>query len=136
MAKLTVTKQKEKTWNAFSLFIRRRDCIIEDGFRSDYAACCTCGIVLPWRNQQAGHFIPGRRNSILFDEKNCHAQCKACNVFKNGNAIAYFLFMEKQYGRKTINRLIKQSHEIVKYTIDDLKEIEALYKQKFNEFSM
>lgn len=131
MAKTPLTKAKEKAWKAFSRYIRRRDCLFENGFRTDYAACCTCGKVDTWRSLQAGHFVPGRRNSTLFDEQNCHAQCTSCNMFKGGNLIPYFLFMEQKYGRDTINRLRAANNETVKYTADDYKRIETLYKAKF-----
>jgi fructose-1,6-bisphosphatase len=52
-------------------------------------------------------------------------------MFKGGNLIPYFLFMEQKYGRDTINRLRAANNETAKYTADDYKRIETLYKAKF-----
>jgi len=133
MAKSPLAKAKEKAWKAFSMFIRRRDCLLENGFRTDYAKCCTCDTVQHWRSLQAGHFIDGRKNSTLFDERACHAQCCKCNMFNSGNKVQYFLFMEQKYGREVIDQLLRQNNETRKYTVDDFNQITAQYKAKFAE---
>ena len=59
--KSSISKLKKKLWTLFSKYIRLRD--------SDYrgiCSCCTCGIKKHYKEMQAGHFLPGRRNSILF----------------------------------------------------------------------
>lgn len=65
---------KKKAWDAFSRYIRTRDCLKSTGDRNR-GACVTCGRVFDFKKLQAGHFIPGRVNSILFDEQCVHAQC-------------------------------------------------------------
>ena len=38
-----------------------------------------------WKTEgQAGHAIPGRRNSVLFDDSICRLQCRRCNIFMGG----------------------------------------------------
>lgn len=126
-----ISKLKEQAWNEFSRFIRLRD-RLEDpdtGCITDYAACCTCGKTAHWKELQAGHFVPGRMNSILFDEQGCHAQCRACNLFKNGNLIEYWPFMEKKYGKRVINRIKKASKQTRKFTKEELVEIRDRYKK-------
>lgn len=108
-------KAKEKAWNAFSLYIRTRD-----------KKCCTCGGAI----QQAGHFIDGRHNAVLFQENGVHGQCYRCNVGLKGNKIQYFLFMEQTYGRKVIDDLIRESRATVIYKTHDFIEIERKYKEK------
>jgi ferredoxin len=79
---------------------------------------------------QAGHFIAGRRNAILFEETCVHGQCYTCNVTLKGMGVEYFLFMEKRYGRDEIDRLVTLSKQTKKLTALDLLEIEANYKEK------
>ena len=71
---------KKKAWELLSKAIRleRREgpgLLVE---------CVSCQRKMPWKQIQAGHFIDGRFNSILFDELGIHPQCGLCNVVYNG----------------------------------------------------
>lgn len=109
-------KAKDKAWRAFSEFIRARD-----------KHCVTCST---GEAQQAGHFIDGRHNAVLFQERGVHGQCYHCNVGLKGNKIQYWLFMERTYGREVIDELIAESKTTVQYKEFQFKEIEELYKEK------
>lgn len=117
---------KEKAWKAFSQFIRLRDS------SNGYAKCCTCERVDEWKYLQAGHFVAGRNNSILFREDNCHAQCVGCNFFgRNSRSYGnYYEFMKAKYGLQTIDDLILLSNRETIYKQWDYEEIESKYKQK------
>lgn len=119
-SKTPKAKAKQAAWAAFSLYIRTRD-----------AACVTCG----GPNQQAGHFIDGRHNAVLFSEKGVHAQCYHCNVGLKGNKIQYWLFMEATYGRKVIDELIAESKVMIQYKTADYLEIAEKYKKKLEELT-
>lgn len=133
MKKSKLPKEKKlsyyskRAWKAFSEYIRRRD-----SNANGYAKCCTCELVDEWKYLQAGHFVPGRNNSIIFDERNCHAQCVGCNYFgKNSRSSGnYFEFMKKNYGLEVIDELNIQSNREVIYKKYDYQEIEEKYKQK------
>jgi len=126
-----LSKQKAKTWKAFSAFIRTRDCL--EWMKSNpevnelMGACVTCGRVYPYKSLQAGHFCPSRRNSILFDEENCHIQDYGCNCGRNGNVIRYYPFMLKKYGQKTIDRIMALHDTERKFDVDELKTMEKDY---------
>ena len=68
---------------------------------------------------QAGHFIAGRGNGVLFDERGIHPQCYHCNIGLKGNMVEYFVFMEWSHGRDVINDLRRLKHQTVKFTRDD-----------------
>lgn len=123
--KKSVNSLKKEAWKLFSIFIRTRG-MDEDGFN----VCVTCGTRMYWRLLQCGHFIPGRHNSVLFDENNCHSQCAHCNIFLHGNLIKYYRFMLKKYGEKEIERLEKEDRKSVQFKPKDLEKIIKLYKQK------
>ena len=114
-----VSKAKKAAWDAFSKMIRIRDALRTTG-TTTHAACCTCDRVYPVERLQGGHFLPGRHNAILFDEHNVHAQCHGCNMFKQGNSIKYFRFMQRTYGDAEIERLERLDHQSRQFLQDEL----------------
>lgn len=128
MKSLTVSYWKKKCWTLFSLYIRIRD----SDWRGN-ATCVTCGLTKHYKQMQAGHFIPGRHNSILFDERNVHAQCYGCNVMKQGNSIKYFRFMQQQYGDAVIEELERLDRENKQFTIPELETLYEAIKEKLKK---
>lgn len=123
---------KKKAWDEFSRFIRTRDAIRTTG-KADLVVCCTCGKPYPAFGVgcvQAGHFIPGRGNSILFDERGVHAQCYNCNVNLKGNWPEYLAFMIKRYGQKVVDELLLLKKQVRKFTVTELEEIRDDYKRR------
>ena len=112
--------------------IRLRDCKRTTG-SFEYAQCVTCGVVYHFKKLQAGHFLPGRNNSILFNEKNCHAQCHGCNMFKMGNTVKYFRFMQKEYGDEVIEELERLDRQTKKFTIPELQDLQEEFKRRIKE---
>ena len=91
--------------------------IVEYPVPSGFCVCVTCGVALPWKGHgstwgtlHAGHFLPTRRLSILFDERNIHPQCSGCNK-ASGNPAAYFQFMLAEYGQEVIDDLHRLKHQ-------------------------
>jgi len=122
---MTVPRQKKLTWKTFSEYIRKRDA----DWKGD-CTCVTCGVVKPIKEMQAGHFIQGRHNSILFDERNVHTQCYSCNVMKYGNSLKYYRFMESKYGEKIILELEEKDTEKKSFTVEELKGLREEFKRK------
>ncbi len=118
MAKSSLKTLKAKAWKLFSEYVRRVDADPESGF----VKCCTCDTYKHWKQMQAGHFIPGRCNSILFEKTGVHPQCRRCN-YNEGNGPEYYVFMEETYGKEEIDRLRMLRHLSVKldqYFYEDL----------------
>ena len=122
MRKISVSSLKKKAWKIFSEYIRRRGVDFQ-GFNS----CVTCGVRKPWRELQAGHFIGGRTNMILFDERGVHPQCFPCNVHLRGNIPEYFRFMQKKYGDEIIDELRGNQKKNKLFKIGELQEIIKRY---------
>lgn len=125
--KPTTGSLKKKAWREFSIFIRTRRADAEG-----LVACCTCGVKKEWKAMQAGHFIAGRLNSNLFDERGCHPQCSLCNVVKHGNGPMYYKFMRATYGEAVIDELLQQNEVTKKWQPGELQEIFEKY-QALNE---
>lgn len=122
----TVKSLTNEAWDLFSEYIRRRDASVLDG----YCKCCTCGKIDHWKNMQAGHYLSRKHKSILFDERNVHAQCPFCNGFGHGQEAAYKEFMLKKYGQKTIGTLEYLKKRPHKFTIFELQQYKKMYREK------
>jgi len=120
--KETLKSAKKKAWGVFSEYIRRRNADF-----GGFCRCVTCGVKKHWKEMQAGHFIGGRGNSILFDEKGVHPQCPKCNIFNHGEQLEYFYWMEKEYGREVIDELRQKKKKPQKMTVYDYQQIRNLY---------
>lgn len=111
--KTTRQKAKEDAWKAFSIYIRTRDCIRFRDSLTD-GMCVTCKRDYSFKQLQAGHFIQGRGNSVLFDERLVYSQCVGCNgnppFGKGGNYVEYTLFMMNSEG----------------YTVEEIEEFNSL----------
>ena len=95
------------------------------------ATCVTCGRKAQWNEgMQAGHFIDGRYNSVIFYEKGVHVQCYACNIIYNGRKDEYFTFMERTYGRDEIDRQMKMKWDSVSFTREQLEELRKEFKRR------
>jgi hypothetical protein len=126
---------KKKAWDEFSKYIRLRDALETTGTK-ERLVCCTCGKTYPAFGvgcAQAGHFITGRGNSILFDERGVHGQCYHCNIHLRGNWPEYMRFMMLRYGRKVVDELIHNYKLTVHYNAAEMQGIYEKYKQKLSE---
>ncbi len=69
--------------------------------------CVTCGVTHRWDSGKihAGHFVPGRRASIVLEERNIHPQCDVCNTHGGGMRIEYLAVMLAVYGQDVVDEL-------------------------------
>jgi len=126
---------KKKAWAEFSKYIRLRDALVTTKTK-ERVKCYTCKKEYPAFGVgcvQAGHFIPGRGNSILFDERGVHAQCYNCNVTLKGNWPEYMRYMMADYGQEIVDELLHLKKQVRKYTPEELEELRDLYKQKHKQ---
>ena len=123
---------KNRAWRAFSKYIRLRDCLRTTGTLI-HGKCITCEKLLSITFCDAGHFISRRHNSTLFDEMNCHVQCRYCNRYLDGNLLEYRRQIVKLYGAGADTELEKKAKEVTKYSVEDLTELAKGYKIKIEE---
>lgn len=114
---------KKKAWTEFSIFIRTRGAD-EHGM----ATCCTCGCRKHWKEMQAGHFIRGRLNGNLFDERGVWPQCYSCNVGRQGNVVEYYEWMLANHGPEVIADLKRQNSQTKKWAPGELEELFQKYR--------
>lgn len=130
--KESISSLKKIAWDLYSLIVR----LTYADWRG-YVKCCTCNDVRHYKdNMQAGHFIAGRGNSILFEKTNVHPQCYVCNIRKHGNQLEYYYFMKQKYGEKEIERLRRLSKESRSFTMTELREMIANFRHLLKELTI
>ncbi|MDB5422574.1 MAG: Bacteriophage Lambda NinG protein [Brevundimonas sp.] len=125
---------KTKAWDAFSLYIRTRDCIRFTG-DPEQGICVTCKTPKPKKELQAGHFVGGRGNAVLFNEQIVYSQCGYCNqkppMCLGGNYALYTLSMfDEGYTRVEIEAFLALKNTTKQYKLNDFIEIRAKYETK------
>lgn len=130
--KPTVSKLKNKAWDLFSRYIRLRDCLFTTRTK-ERGRCITCGFEFPFNDLQAGHFVSGRGNSVLFDEECVHAQCRTCNILKGGKTLVYRRKILELYGDGYDEVLEKRAQVVKKFTISELEDLITELEEKIKE---
>jgi hypothetical protein len=110
-------KIAQQTFNAF---IRKRD----QGFH-----CISCG-QKPKKINAGHYFSAGGHSNLRFNEDNVHLQCEKCNQFLSGNLLNYQIGIEKRIGGERLLQLHELAHVTKKWTIEELQEINTVYKEK------
>ena len=116
----SVSYYKKKLDKIFSDYIRQRD---------DYT-CITCGKKGDKTNIQNGHYVSRSSNSLRYSERNCHAQCVGCNIFKRGAMDAYSLALIIRYGAEILEELAAEKKKRKEFTRQELIESIKDYTEK------
>lgn len=82
-----------------------------------------------YKDSDAGHFVPGRGNEVLFDDAHIFPQCQGCNFDGGGEQYKYGLFLKKKYGYtdQIIDEIINKRHKVKKFSLSELKEIKISF---------
>ena len=129
----TKTDWMDWLWPVFSKYIRTRDCVKTTGSPL-HGRCVTCGKLYPISKLQAGHFIPGRYDAILFDEEQVHAQCYRCNMKLQGMWHKYYLFMlDSGHTHGSIQEMISHANDPVEFSREWFEETHEYYERSTQE---
>lgn len=122
---MTLSDYVKIAQQVFNKYIRLRD---KD------KGCISCGKQLD-KKHDAGHYFNANNHwAVRFHPDNVHGQCVECNQWKHGNLIEYRKGLLNRIGHDGLAWLESFATETRKYTIEELKEIIAIYKQKIKEF--
>ena len=109
----------------FNTYIRTRD---KD------KPCISCDKFLKEKDINASHFYSvGSSPNLRFNEDNVHNSCIRCNKDLHGNLIEYALRLPNRIGIERFNELAQARNTPALYSIDDVKELIAIYKVKIKE---
>jgi len=110
----------------FNTYIRLRDKELNN-------PCISCRKPLIAK-YDAGHFFNANNHwNVRFDERNVHSQCVHCNRSLHGNLLEYRKQLEFYYGTTWLIELEKDAKKTRKFTIEEVKEINEIYKRKIKE---
>lgn len=86
----------------------------------------------------AGHYIAVSESPALrFNEDNVHKQCSNyCNVNKSGNYHAYRFWLLEKIGVERVEALESSRHIPLKLSIEEIKELKVVYKNKIKELDV
>lgn len=122
---MTVQDYVKIAQQVFNKYIRLRD---KD------KGCISCGKPLKGKFD-AGHFYNANNHwNLRFNELNVWGQCVECNQHKHGNLLMYHDRLFLLIGSDSMQYLNAEARKTRKYSIEELKEIIATYKQKIKEF--
>ena len=118
-SKNPVAKLKWLADRAFSDWIRNRDNWV----------CFTCEKRFTDRaRMHAGHFRSRVYTGTRYDERNVHAQCAMCNVWKRGDYAVYAVKLQKQYGQGILQELIDKSRVVTRFGAKEYQAIIEKYR--------
>jgi hypothetical protein len=112
----------------FSEFIRLRD-----ASANGYVRCISCGKIDHWKEVDCGHYVNRKHLSTRWNEKNCNAQCRACNRFDEGNMLGYTKGLVKKYGHSILDELDMLKHQVSKLSDFEGKILIKHYQDKVKE---
>lgn len=122
----TLGQYESEAKKSFQKWIRLRD---------KNQPCISCGKVSD--QMDGGHFKKSEIYSgVIFNEMNCHAQCRKCNRYLNGNELNYRLGLINRYGLEYANNIEQIANETrqYKYTKEELIAKKLKYDILIKEF--
>jgi hypothetical protein len=121
----TLGKLKKQAWALLSRIVRYQ---AESPVGPHMIQCYTCGQWAPPKEMQAGHAIPGRTGSVLFDEEIIKPQCYRCNVALRGNYPLFTTRLIRERGLDWWEKKLLLTHQVRKWTRQELEELIEGYK--------
>ena len=77
----------------------------------------------------------GGHPELRFNPLNCHSACSICNNHLSGNLIPYRVALIEKIGLAEVEKL-EGKHEPLKLTIEEIKEIKKIYKEKQKQLAL
>lgn len=117
----SITSVGKKLDAVFSRYIRELD-----GW-----TCVRCGNSYEPGSQglHCSHIFSRRHKAIRWDERNSVAHCFACHAWYGGNPVEGGRWAVEYLGEETIDTLIRLKEQGRKWTVPELKELLAEFKQ-------
>jgi len=132
MKERTKKSAKKRAWQAFSRYIRLRDCLATTKTLT-HGKCFTCGRLHPIDELQAGHFVAGRTNSVLFDELGVRAQDARCNIFRGGEPLLFRRRLVDELGENIVRSLEDKKWRPKTYSMIEFDSLYHYYTKKIAE---
>lgn len=122
----TLSELEAEAKKSFQKYIRLRDKDLP---------CVSCGVneTELW---DGGHYKKAEIYSgVIFNEMNCHKQCRKCNRFLGGNELNYRTGLIQRYSEKAVNEIEQLANDTrqFKFTREQLIAKKIQYDIKIKE---
>lgn len=113
----------------FSRYIRIKNSI--DG----NCTCYTCGVILPIKELDNGHYMKREHKATRYNEHNCRPQCKKCNgdTKHNGKQVEFRENLCNEIGEEMVIEIEKLSKTSIKADYMFYKKISDYYRERVYE---
>jgi len=92
--------------------------------------CISCGKHINGVEHASHYLSSGGHSNLRFHEDNIWKSCYKCNVMLSSNAIEYRKRLIKKIGIEKVEWLEENGSIVKRWTIEELKEIQEIYKAK------
>lgn len=111
----------------FNTYIRLRD---------KGKPCISCDKFLKDNDINASHYFSvGSSPNLRFNEDNVHNSCIKCNKELHGNISEYAIRLPFKIGKERFEQLIQDRNKPALYSINEIKEIISIYKEKIKQIN-
>ena len=117
----TVQSYAQKVQKTFNAYIRKRD---------EKENCISCGKIINGVRHASHYISAGTHWNVRFNEDNVWVSCYKCNVMLSGNQLEYRKRLIEKIGIERVEFLELEANKTKKFSIQELKEIQAVYKEK------
>jgi len=100
--------------------------------------CKSCQNPRPSDWSGGHYFSAGKYSGLIFDERNCHAQCNTyCNKYLSGNLLEYRKNLVLEFGEEWMKQLEEDANRLrnYKYTKSELIDIKNKYLLKIKQLN-
>lgn len=118
---LTLSDHLKLTQMVVNKYIRLRD---------KNELCISCGKKINGVEHASHYLSSGGHSNIRFHEDNIWKSCYKCNVMLSGNPTSYRIRLIKKIGVERVEWLEDNAYIEKKWTREELKEIQEIYKAK------
>jgi len=123
---LTLSDHLKIAQSTFNHFINQRD---------KGLTCISCNKPINGRVNASHYFNANNHYMVRFDEDNVHSSCITCNQHLSGNLIPYRKYLIEKIGIERFEQLESKAYLTRKFTIDEVKEINQIYKNKIKSLA-
>lgn len=139
-------KQKEKKWKKEKAEKKKELMTLQDWIKIAQAKfnefirlrdkglpCISCDNPNMKKINASHYYNANNHYNVRFNEDNVHSSCEYCNTYLSGNLIEYRPRLIKKIGADRFYYLESIAKITRKFTIEEVKEINEIYKKKIKD---
>ena len=146
--KVWVDTEKTKQWKAKKTQLKKELMSLQDylkiaqqvfnrfiNLRDKNKDCISCNKEIKGVRHASHYLSAGGHSAVRFHEDNVWTSCYKCNVMLSGNQVEYRKSLINKIGVNRVEWLENNGSHVKKWTIQELTDLIAIYKQKSRELA-